>query len=80
MVEGGYGVTCKVNALTNYRQPSISMLACPAPKALSEDVEKESQKVRSMYEQGVPALWEDGRDSSMAQRLNIDGALQDPFV
>lgn len=80
MVEGGYGATCKVKALTDNRQPSISMLASPTVKVLSEDAEKESQKVRSMYEQGCPALWENGRDASLAQRLNIDGVSQDPFM
>ncbi len=35
------------------------MLATPAIKIMSEDVEKESQKVRSMYEQPTNFDWEE---------------------
>lgn len=63
------------------RQPSVSMLATPTPlaKILSEDVEIESQKVRSMYEQESPQ-WEDGKNASMAQRVQPGEASNDPFV
>lgn len=50
------------------RQPSFSMLASPSIKVLSEDLEKESQKVRSMYEQGYD--WQDGKYSANPE-LNI---------
>lgn len=46
------------------------MLASPAIKVLSEDLEKESQKVRSMYEQGSNFDWQDGKFSPNAE-LNI---------
>lgn len=42
------------------------MLASPTIKVLSEDVEKESQKVRSMYEQEPTLDWRDGRVTSDA--------------
>ena len=51
------------------RQPSFSMLAATTTKILPEEVEKESQKVRSMYEQSAPN-WEDGQYSSMGERLS----------
>ncbi|KAF4628602.1 hypothetical protein G7Y89_g9553 [Cudoniella acicularis] len=52
-------------------QPSFSMLATPSVKLLSDDVEKESQKVRSMYEQGTTNFdWHDGKFSANAD-LNI---------
>jgi hypothetical protein len=44
------------------------MLALPSIKIMSHDVEKESQKVRSMYEQGSNFDWQDGRYSN---RTNI---------
>ncbi|KUJ15509.1 RabGAP/TBC [Mollisia scopiformis] len=58
------------------RQPSFSMLTSPAMKILPEDVEKESQKVRSMYEQGNNVAWEDGQYSSLAQ--NMAGLTTEP--
>lgn len=50
------------------------MLGSPTIQILSEDVEKESQKVRSMYER--PNLdWEDGSLSTMTSQTNVgDGA------
>ncbi|TVY40948.1 TBC domain-containing protein [Lachnellula subtilissima] len=51
-------------------QPSFSMLASPAINVLSDDLEKESQKVRSMYEQGSSLNWQEGKYSGNAE-LNI---------
>lgn len=46
------------NALIFCRQPSVSLLVSPTINILSDEMEKESQKVRSMYEQ--PSVgWED---------------------
>jgi hypothetical protein len=39
------------------------MLVTPSTTALSDDVEKESQKVRSMYEQGSNFDWREGKYS-----------------
>lgn len=52
------------------------MLASTKPNMLTEELEKESQKVRSMYEQYVV---DDGRYSSLAQRAEdaIPGVDQD---
>jgi hypothetical protein len=57
------------------RQPSFSMLTSPTIKILSDDLEKESQKVRSMYEQGSNFDWEDGSDIAMANQTNIGEVL-----
>ena len=54
------------------RQPSVSMLVSPTIKILSDDLEKESQKVRSMYEQGSNLDWEAGAFSGIAERLTAD--------
>ncbi|KAH8596834.1 rab-GTPase-TBC domain-containing protein [Bisporella sp. PMI_857] len=45
------------------RVPSISLLVSASPKVLSEDVEKESQKVRSMYESGSKYNWQEASKS-----------------
>jgi hypothetical protein len=55
------------------RQPSFSMLASPSIKVLSDDMEMESKKVRSMYEAGSGLDWEDGMFPSMDDRLNEPG-------
>lgn len=52
------------------RQPSLSMLASPSIRVLSDDLEKESQKVRSMYEQGNGLDWREGKYSANPE-LNI---------
>jgi hypothetical protein len=44
------------------------MLASSTTRVLSEDLERESQKVRSMYEQGT-MYWEDGKYAGIEQRL-----------
>jgi hypothetical protein len=49
------------------------MIASPTIKLpLSDDLEKESQKVRSMYEQDSAFDWEDGKYSAMAKRSNFE--------
>ena len=53
-------------------QPSFSMLASPSIKILSDDLDEESRKVRSMYEARSDFDWNDGRFSSMADRLNVE--------
>ena len=45
------------------------MLASPTIKVLSDDLEKESQKVRSMYEQGTDFDWEDGVYSATSPNI-----------
>lgn len=47
----------------------MSMLVSPSIKILSDDLEKESQKVRSMYEQGSNLDWEAGAIPGIAERL-----------
>ena len=51
------------------RQPSLSMLALPSIRVLSDDVEMESKKVRSMYEAGSGPDWEEGRFQPMDDHL-----------
>lgn len=49
---------------------ACSMVATPSIRVLSEDVEMESQKVRSLYEQGTNLNWEEASQSGIAERLN----------
>ena len=46
------------------------MLVSPSIKVLSDDMEIQSKKVRSMYEAGSSLDWEDGMFPSMNDRLN----------
>ena len=71
--EGAFklGTLSKTVANDHDRQPSFSMLASPAINVLSHDLEKESQKVRSMYEQGSSLDWQEGKYSGNAE-LNIE--------
>lgn len=50
------------------------MLGSSAVKLLSEDAEKESQKVRSMYETGSNLSWEAGAQPGIAEILNASQA------
>jgi hypothetical protein len=77
MVDGGMSSTNdkQRSPLIGLRQPSFSLLASPSIKILSDDLEKESKKVRSMYEQGAGLDWEDGKYAPMAKRANIEEAL-----
>ncbi|TEY79468.1 hypothetical protein BOTCAL_0044g00010 [Botryotinia calthae] len=54
---------------------SFSMLATTSPsiKVLSEDLEMESQKVRSMYESGSGFDWRDGKDDTVDNHLTAGG-------
>ena len=62
--------------LTLCRQPGVSMIASPTiTLPLPDDLEKESQKVRSMYEQGSAFNWEDGKYSAMAKGSNSEDEL-----
>jgi hypothetical protein len=56
------------------------MLASPSIKILSDDLEKESKKVRSMYEQGAGLEWENGKYAAMTKRANVEEPLveEDP--
>jgi hypothetical protein len=66
--KGGYMIL-----LILFRQPGLPMNTSPTIKLpLSDDLEKESQKVRSMYEQGSAFDWEDGKYSAMAKRSNFE--------
>ena len=56
----------------SFRQPSFSMLASPSIRVLSDDLEMESKKVRSMYEAGSGLDWNDGRLASMDGQLNVE--------
>jgi hypothetical protein len=68
MLGGKKAVTARQNL--GRRQPSFSMLASPSIKILSDDVDEESKKVRSMYEASENLVWNEGRFSSMDDRLN----------
>ena len=48
------------------------MLASPSIRVLSDDLEMESKKVRSMYEAGSGLDWKNGRLASMDDRLNVE--------
>lgn len=56
-------------ALTEDRQPSHSMLLPPTVRILSADVERESQKVRSMYEQGPILDWDVGAQHGITEQF-----------
>jgi len=55
----------------------MSMLVSPTVKILSDDLEKESQKVRSMYDQGANLDWEAGAYSGIAERLEVNQSRPD---
>jgi hypothetical protein len=75
-VDGGmFDNDVQRSLLTSRRQPSFSMLASPSIKILSNDLEKESKKVRSMYEQGAGLDWEDGKYAAMTKRANVEEPL-----
>ncbi|KAL5318486.1 hypothetical protein ACEPPN_013547 [Leptodophora sp. 'Broadleaf-Isolate-01'] len=77
MLGGRKVVNGHARANVGRRQPSMSMLVSPTVKILSDDLEKESQKVRSMYEQGSNLDWEAGAYSGISERLNIDQSTPD---
>jgi hypothetical protein len=47
----------------------VDSLSVPSIRVSSIDVERESQKVRSLYESGDDLMWEDGAPVSFAERL-----------
>jgi hypothetical protein len=55
------------------RQPTLSMLATSTyNSSLSEELERESQKVRSMYEIGQSTDWRNGRVSTIGNHNSLD--------
>lgn len=70
MLRGKKAVNAQARQNIGRRQPSFSLLASPSIKILSNDVDEESKKVRSMYEAGSDLDWNDGRFSSLDDRLN----------
>ena len=52
-------------------QPTLSILASPSIKVLSDDLEAESKKVRSLYEAGPDSDRPNARILSMADHLNV---------
>lgn len=47
------------------------------PTTLSDDVERESQKVRSMYESGTSYNWRDGGDPLIDTLINVNETAVD---
>lgn len=62
MFGGKKAVNSQIRPLGGRRQPSFSMLDSSTSKVLSEELEKESHKVRSMYETGSFPDWHDGNE------------------
>lgn len=75
MLGGTKAVNGQARTNATRRQPSFSMLATTSPtiKVLSDDLEMESQKVRSMYESGSGFDWRDGKDDATDNRLTVGG-------
>ncbi|RAL61471.1 hypothetical protein DID88_009400 [Monilinia fructigena] len=76
MLSGRKAVNGQARINATRRQPSFSMLATtssPSTKVLSDDLEMESQKVRSMYESGSGFDWRDGEDDTIDNRLTAGG-------
>jgi len=57
--------------------PSISLFVTSTPTLLSEDVERESQKVRSMYESGTDYSWPEGDESIIDGWIKVAGRPED---
>jgi hypothetical protein len=53
------------------QQPGFSMASLPI-RVLPDDLEMESQKVRSMYESGSEFDWYEGRYVTTDNRSNVD--------
>ncbi|KAF5868911.1 putative tbc domain-containing protein [Botrytis fragariae] len=75
MLGGRKPINAQARTNATRRQPSFSMLATTSPsiKVLSDDLEMESQKVRSMYESGSGFDWRDGKDDTIDNRLTAGG-------
>ena len=66
--------------LTICRLPSFSLLVSSTPTVLSEDIERESQKVRSMYVSGTNYNSPEGDESPIESRIKVDeSANEDTF-
>jgi len=50
-------------------------MVTPSPKLLSDDLEAESQKVRSMYESGTNFDWQDGKEDESTPHINIEETI-----
>ena len=63
------------------RLPSFSLLVSSTPTVLSEDIERESQKVRSMYVSGTNYNSRpEGDESPIESRIKVDeSANEDTF-
>ena len=72
MLGGKKAVNGQARQNLGRRQPSFSMLVQPSIRLLSDDVEMESKKVRSMYEAGSGLDWEDGKFQCLDDQLNIE--------
>lgn len=48
------------------------MVDSPTAKFLADDLEKESLKVRSMYETGSALDWRDGKYAAIGNRFEIE--------
>ena len=72
MLRGKKAVEGQARQNHGRRPPSFSMLASPSTKVLSDDLEEESKKVRSMYEAGSELDWQNGGLSSMDNRLKAE--------
>ncbi|PBP20889.1 DIL domain-containing protein [Diplocarpon rosae] len=59
------------------RQKYFSVWNSPTTNILTDDIEKESQKVRSMYEQGSNLDWEAGANSGLSECLDTEQALRE---
>ncbi|KAI9648720.1 hypothetical protein NHQ30_003360 [Ciborinia camelliae] len=75
MLAGRKAVNGQARSNATRRQPSFSMLATTSPsiKVLSDDLEMESQKVRSMYESGSGFDWREGKDDTIDNNLTVGG-------
>lgn len=77
MLAGKKAINGHARPAIGRRQPTSSLLASPTVRVLPDDLEKESQKVRSMYESG-PTDWQDGIVSMLDGRPRSEGeAAQD---
>lgn len=79
-INGGRRCVCRNSShinLTFGRQPSFSLLISPSPKVLPDELEIESQKVRSLYDTGVTLDWQDGSDSTIDGRTAVNVAKEE---
>lgn len=77
MLGGKKAVNGHARANGGRRQPSFSLLVSPSPKALSDELELESQKVRSMYESGCNYDWHQGINHAIETPAPVDEAEEE---